>query len=222
VPTTTGPESALSAILPDGVASACVDPEVEAFELHPEEAPFVAGALERRRREFACGRACARRAFADLGLPAPVIPSGAQREPIWPLGVVGSLTHTRGLCAAAVTTSARYRTLGLDVERERVFEAALIARVADESELEGANALGMERGALALVAFSAKEAVYKCQFPASGVYLGFHDVRLELEREGFRASLRVPAGPYGAGHGFRGRWLRSGGFVFTATWEEAQ
>jgi 4'-phosphopantetheinyl transferase EntD len=217
----TGPEGALSAILPEGVASACVDPEAEPFELHPEEAPFVVGALERRQREFAWGRACARRAFADLGLPAPIIPSGAQREPIWPLGVVGSLTHTLGLCAAAVTPSARYRALGLDVERERVFEAALIARVANESELARADALEMERSALALVVFSAKEAVYKCQFPASGAYLGFHDVRLELERDAFRASLLVAAGPYAAGHVFRGRWRRAGSFVFTATWEEA-
>jgi 4'-phosphopantetheinyl transferase EntD len=222
VPPSTDLESALSAILPEGVASACVDPEEDPFELHPEEAPFVVGAIERRKREFACGRACARRAFADLGLPPPVIPSGAQREPIWPEGVVGSLTHTRGLCAAAVATSSRYRALGLDAERERVFEAALITRVADDSELEHAEALGLERAALALVVFSAKEAVYKAQFPASRVYLGFRDVRLELEHDAFRASLVVPAGPYAAGHAFRGRWRRSGSFVFTAAWEEAR
>jgi 4'-phosphopantetheinyl transferase EntD len=222
VSSSTGPEGALRAILPEGVASACVDPEAAPFELYPEEAAFVAGALERRKREFACGRACARRAFTDLGLPAPIIPSGAQREPLWPAGVVGSLTHTRGLCAAAVATSARYRALGLDVERERAFGAALIARVADESELARADALEMERGELALVLFSAKEAVYKCQFPASSAYLGFHDVRVELERDVFRASLLVAAGPYAAGHVFRGRWLRSGNFVLTATWEEAR
>jgi 4'-phosphopantetheinyl transferase EntD len=221
VPSFTGPESALAAILPEGVASACVDPEAEPFDLHPAEAAFVVCAIDRRKREFACGRACARRAFADLGLPPPVIPSGAQREPIWPAGVVGSLTHTRGLCAAAVTTSTRYRTLGLDAERVRVFEAALLARVAEERELERADALGMERGALALILFSAKEAVYKCQFPASNAYLGFHDVRVELECDVFQASLTVAAGPYAAGHVFRGRWLRAEGFVFTAAWEEA-
>jgi 4'-phosphopantetheinyl transferase EntD len=120
-----------------------------------------------------------------------------------------------------VTTSTRYRTLGLDAERVRVFEAALLARVAEERELERADALGMERGALALILFSAKEAVYKCQFPASNAYLGFHDVRVELECDVFQASLTVAAGPYAAGHVFRGRWLRAEGFVFTAAWDEA-
>jgi 4'-phosphopantetheinyl transferase EntD len=53
----------------------------EVFEHHlnqplfPEEAVVVAGAVARRRREFATVRACARRALARLGHPpVPLLP----------------------------------------------------------------------------------------------------------------------------------------------------
>lgn len=41
---------------------------------------------------------------------------GAGREPIWPSGVKGSITHCRGLCAAAVASSDEVRSIGLDAQ----------------------------------------------------------------------------------------------------------
>lgn len=213
-------EEALAALLPPGIASAVRDPR-EPIELHPEEAPFVARAVEKRQREFASGRACARRAMAKLGLSPRAIPTGPGREPLWPDGVVGSVTHTTGFCAAAVTSRNAYEGIGIDAELDGPLSEAVAARVCVPEELRAAAALGLDPATLAHVVFSVKEAVYKCQFPASGAYLGFHDVRVELDGESLQAILDVAAGPYPRAHVFRGSWRRVAGLILTAAWHEA-
>jgi 4'-phosphopantetheinyl transferase EntD len=55
-----------------------------------------------RRHEFTQARRCAHRALIELGFPAAPIVRGAHHEPIWPNGIVGSITHCRGYIAAAV------------------------------------------------------------------------------------------------------------------------
>ncbi len=212
--------SGAPAILPPGAMSAWADPTY-LVELFPEEEPIVSRAVEKRRREFASGRACARLALGELGVAPVAILSGAHREPLWPPGVVGSLTHTHGLCWAAVAPGARFRGLGVDAEPDVPLAPALARRVCSPAETARAAGVGLDAGILAHVVFSAKEAVYKCQFPTSGTYLGFGDVTLELAEGSFRGVLGVGAGPFAAGHSFEGRWERRAGFIFSAAWEAA-
>ena len=81
-------------LLPAGVAV------VEAFQDNPDELIFpgeedlIAKAEEQRRREFITARRCAREALATFGHALAPIRSGSGREPQWPVGVVGSITHT--------------------------------------------------------------------------------------------------------------------------------
>jgi 4'-phosphopantetheinyl transferase EntD len=74
------------------------------------------GAVPRRRAEFTTGRACARRALAELGVAPAAILSGDRREPLWPDGVVGAITHCAGFRAAAVGRATDYRSIGIDAE----------------------------------------------------------------------------------------------------------
>src|SRR5262249_45820256 len=68
---------------PDVVVEASGD-DAPSEPLHPLEANFVRDAVPRRRREFAMGRACARRALARLGIEdRPLLP-GHDRAPLWP------------------------------------------------------------------------------------------------------------------------------------------
>ena len=60
----------------------------------------MARAVPQRRREFFAGRLAAHRAMEALGhLPEPV-PMGQDRAPVWPQGLVGSISHGAGACAA--------------------------------------------------------------------------------------------------------------------------
>ena len=201
-------EAALAQLFPPGVAVAVVG--IGAGALLPGEAAAVAGAVPARIAEFAAGRLAARRALAALGHPAVAIPAGPDRAPCWPAGLAGSIAHAEGVAVAAVRRGA---SLGLDVEADAALEPDLWSLICDPVELaalpEG------DRGRAVRLVFSAKEAVYKAQYPLTGQLIGFDAVRVTLEEGGFFAVLRQEVGPLPQGHRMRGRIVRVGRLVLT-------
>jgi 4'-phosphopantetheinyl transferase EntD len=158
-------------------------------------------ALEQRRTTFALGRAAARDALAELGLPELVIGRGPAGEPLWPDGIVGAISHAGDTAIAVVGRNTDYAGLGVDVEELARGPSARAARlVCRPSEMEWAD---VESGTRRLtMLFSAKEAVFKAMFPIARVWLGFADAELAwvVERCGFDARLLKSAGPgYPAG-----------------------
>lgn len=201
--------------LPPDFAIESGDPRERTEPLFAEEASQIASAVERRRLEFARGRNCARAALRRLGVPDAPLLSGSQREPLWPAAVVGSITHTQGLCVAAVALRSRYAGVGIDVELEQPLSPQLAARVATEAEMSSLTSV--PNLVTARLVFSAKEAFYKCQFYRTRQFLDFFDVSIELEATGqFSVELRVDAPPLTRGQRFQGQWRQRGGFVFTA------
>lgn len=165
----------------DGEAGGADEEDPADSALFPEEEILVARAVPRRRREFARGRACARRALVALGAPPVALPADAQRVPRWPPGVIGSITHTRDYVAAVVAWQHPGACLGLDAERALPRRSGdllpLIARPRERALLDTlAPDLRPLRGALL---FSAKEAAYKCQFPSTREILDFSDAEIE-------------------------------------------
>lgn len=195
----------------------CAEPRLQLDALHPEELRRVATARPRRQAQFSTGRACAREALARLGFPPAPLPAREDRSPVWPEGVVGSISHTDGCCAVVVGASPPWLALGLDVEGDAPLDAKLEARVCRPEErawLAGRD--DAERGALGKVFFSAKEAVYKCQHPLVGARLGFQDVALRLDPVlgVFDAEIRaaLPA-EHERLRRASGRFARAGGLV---------
>ncbi|MCX4746054.1 4'-phosphopantetheinyl transferase superfamily protein [Kitasatospora sp. NBC_01287] len=213
-------------LLPDSVACVWTTRDSVKAALLPAEEGCLRHAVDERRREFTTGRHCARQALAGLGLPGRAIPAGPRGEPLWPAGVVGSITHCRGYRAAAVARSAQVPLLGIDAEEHRALPPELLPRVL----------LPAERAAVARLArlapqthwptvlFSAKEAVYKAWYPLTGRWLGFHDARLEVSLDGhFRAVLlvdppRLESAPV---REFQGRWTATGETIATAAFRVA-
>jgi len=149
--------------------------------LHPDEELFAAEMGPARRREFAAGRDCARRAMRELGLPGGPVLRGARRMPLWPDGVVGSLTHSDGFCAAAVARSSDLAGLGIDAEREAPLSERALARICSPREIDALRALPARSPALwGAIVFSAKESLYKGYFPLTGVFIGFRDAEITL------------------------------------------
>jgi 4'-phosphopantetheinyl transferase EntD len=187
--------------------------------LLPLERAQVAEAVDKRQREFTAGRVCAHRLLRELGAePAPLL-SDADRVPRWPRGLVGSITHSDGLCAVAIARSDALRALGLDLERADRVRPELWRRICRPAEIERLNAAAAEtRASLATLVFSAKEATYKCLFPESRVPLGFQDVEVELdlERALFQVRLERDAAPLAMrGACLDGRLARSGAWIVT-------
>jgi 4'-phosphopantetheinyl transferase EntD len=187
-----------------------------------EEQALVGRAVEKRREEFATGRACARAALERLGhQPAPIL-SGERGEPLWPEGVVGSITHCDGYRAAAVAPSSELCSIGIDAEPHAPLPEGLLGDIAWEEELPHLSDLSRLDPAVHWdrLLFSAKESVYKAWFPLAQRWLGFEDARLRLNPASrtFEARLLV-AGPVVNGRAvsrFSGAWLVRDGLVLTA------
>lgn len=206
-------------LLPFPVRTAEMDPRMAAGELLPGEERAVARAVESRRREFSAGRACARKAMAALGAQAAPILQGEDRAPIWPEGLVGSITHTESWCAAAVArTEDGIGAIGLDVEPAEPLDPALLRIICVAEERALLDARPEERGVLGRLIFSAKESAYKCQYPRSRTLLGFHAMHIELDEPAkrFKAVFRKDVAPFARGDALEGRYLLEQGFLMTA------
>lgn len=177
-------EAALRDMLGPSVAVALTDPREQVDDLWPEEEVFVTRAIPKRRFEFAAGRRAARRALAELGLPPAPIAQAPDRTPAWPEGVTGSITHCDTLCSAALTPRTHHRGLGLDIEPATPLAADLEAVVTTPSERRALKTLSAaQRLHIAKQIFCAKEALYKAQYPLTGLRLEFQDVELDLSEE---------------------------------------
>lgn len=186
----------------------------------PEEMALIETAVGKRRREFAAGRTCAREALAVLGLPMTAIPSGPDRAPVWPAGVVGSISHSATRCVAAVARqSDGFISIGVDIEEAVPLEEAYATDICTRFERDW---LGRQptrdRGLLLKIMFSAKECAYKCQYPLTGTFLEYDAMRIELNigSNSFDAYFEVDAYPFAAGDRLHGRLGFAHGHVATA------
>lgn len=154
------------------------------------------GATSARRLQFLAGRFCALEALRRLeprwtGSRIGRAEGGA---PVWPAGVVGSITHTDGFVSAAVARAEEMGGLGIDSEGiVSTEQARQVSRlVAWPAELAHARAAGLDRTESLTLVFSAKEAIFKCLHPAVGVMFYYHDARLvdvDAATRTFRARL---------------------------------
>ncbi len=155
------------------------------------EAPFA------RQQEFLAGRKAADEALKAIGVDTPMLPIGAHRSPVWPVGIAGSISHKAQWAIACAQKQSQYRYLGVDIEQPlSLCVANSVASVcADEDEkamltrrvhlaLKGdvkasLSAAQSDDWALQVTAlFSAKESLFKAVYPEVGQYLEFSDAKL--------------------------------------------
>lgn len=143
---------------------------------------------EKRKREFRAGRHHARLALSSAGGPERAILRDEDGVPVFPEGYHGSITHTgRVTTYAAAAISRSPSRVGIDAEEIRDLPHDMVNYILTASERERLYETNLEttprlsaEGHLALLAFSAKEAFYKCIFPDVRCRLGFHDVEFRL------------------------------------------
>ncbi|WP_345634927.1 4'-phosphopantetheinyl transferase family protein [Streptomyces thinghirensis] len=216
-------------LLPDTVVTVEAHSQDDAghLPLYPEEEALVARAVAKRRREFTLVRSCARRAMEKLGVPAQPVLTGERGAPRWPAGLVGSMTHCDGYCAAALVRATDLASLGIDAEPDGPLPDGVLPTVSLPVEAERLRRLAEERPGVHWdrLLFSAKESVYKAWFPLTGEWLDFMEADIEISvnpgdprRGTLRATLLVP-GPTVGGRRlthFDGRWTAGHGLVATA------
>ena len=209
-------------VLPDAVVAVemPVGPSVGAWPpLHPEEASALGVVVEKRFAEFAVGRWCSRRALREIGAPERPLLPGPNREPMWPPGFVGSISHCEGYCIAAVARSEDSSSVGIDIEPDEPLPDGVIDQITSQDEgawvAEGPRL--EHRGRLL---FSAKESVYKAWFPLTGTWLGFEDVRLTFSPDQASFGVQAASDLHRAHQtllaSFEGRCARARGLIVTS------
>lgn len=188
----------------------------------PGEAHLVGPAWARNRYQSIMARECARRALARLGHPPAAIARLPLGSPVWPDGIVGSLTHCEGYRAAIVGRAANGRSAGIDGEPHRPLPPGVIDLIAGAAEQ---RLIGRLHGAVPdihwdTLLFCVKEAVYKAWFPLTNTWLPMTQASAWLGTDGsFRVSIRLRQNQPGdlSLLSWKGRWAVRNGFVIAVT-----
>jgi len=211
----------IDGLVPSAVRAAETFTDAPESMMLAEEAAYIAGAVDARRREFCTVRCCARVALGQIGIAAAPILPDESRAPRWPVGTVGSMTHCRGYRAAAVAPSSELRAIGIDAEHDAPVppDALELVLGADERAHVRALAHSDPETNWDRLAFAAKEAAYKAWFPVTRQWLDFSDLSVRL-RPGGTFTARVGAGdPPVAGTGMdrlAGHWTVGNSLIVTA------
>ncbi len=185
----------------------------------------VQAAVVSRQAEFVAGRYVAHCALQAIGA-APNVPIGPRREPVWPLGVVASLSHTADEAVCVVATDPHVESLGVDLEviisPDTCATLLSSVLVAEEYHWVG-SAQAPDPVAFTLI-FSVKESLYKALYPqllqvldfavakVTNINWALGTIRLEL--------CQTVSDAMAKGSVFDGCFKISGGKVFTLVYRE--
>src|SRR5271154_3071548 len=126
----------LANLFPPGAIAAEMREPGDPSLLLPAEAQYLGKAVLKRVQEFAAGRLCARALLAEFGIHDFPIKVADDRQPVWPETLVGSITHTAGLCAAVVAPRSVLRAVGLDSEVAGSVKAELWPSICTADEID--------------------------------------------------------------------------------------
>ena len=161
-------------------------------KLHPAEENYFSQLSSVSRKEhYRSGRICAGEVLSKLGTRGqPVLRDPQTREPLWPEGISGAITHSGNWAAAAAGKTSDVSGIGIDLEDlERQVDSRISRPVCIPEEqkwLQECEEDILEQNLK--IIFSAKESIFKAFFPYTRTYLHFHDARILMEQTFFQKS----------------------------------
>jgi 4'-phosphopantetheinyl transferase EntD len=212
----------IESILPPGTVAVDTFTDPPGAALFPEEETFVRQAVEKRRQEFTTARWCARQAMAQLGHPPAAVLRGERGRPVWPAGLVGSITHCAGYRGAVLAPRESFTTIGIDAEPDEPLPDGVFEAITRPDERSRIDRLLREHPSVRWdrLLFSAKESVYKAWFPLTSRWLDFEDADLLIDPAAgtFTARVLATGGRIDGREltGFDGRWMAAHGLILTA------
>ena len=112
------------------------------------------------------------------------------KAPVWPDGVVGSISHSKFLAGAVIAAADRILSIGLDIEtiggvNPDMWDTLFL--VSEQAFLQ--QFTGDELTFYTTLLFSGKEAFYKFQHPLTKFFLDFTDVEMRLIDDQFEIAV---------------------------------
>jgi len=182
----------------DKFCFACCQFETENFspelfqQLKVARHPSLSKAVNKRLAEFLAGRYLAQQVLAYMQAQNYQVGIGKHRCPIWPDGIVASISHhqQQAICVASDTLD----YLGIDLENIMSSDTAqqVQSTVAGVDELALVTRAGLPQTVAVSLIFSAKESLFKAIYPRVGCYLDFDRsslVHIDLVQQTLRLEL---------------------------------
>ena len=194
--------------------------EAASLRLHPdEEALLSPRSIEKRKRQFRMGRTAAHRALSQLGIDDLPLLRGSGGEPLWPVGVIGSISHAGDYALAAAAFTSRYPALGLDLELiPEKLEQDVASVISSPEELAWIRADPHQQLLRTIMVFSAKETLLKAFYPICRRSIVFSELSIAPAPEPQRLVARLDtalAPGYGRNAAFGVGFSVTAGYVFT-------
>jgi len=140
---------------------------------------FIQNAVVKRKSEFIAGRYCAHRSLAPWTVPQGIIGIGEGRCPVWPAGIVGSISHCHGYAIAATARTDDLFAVGLDVEDIVGEETRNNIQKAVVNQNEMVLLTQSQRPDIVFtLIFSLKESFFKAAYPHVKFYFDFPAISL--------------------------------------------
>ncbi|NTF35018.1 4'-phosphopantetheinyl transferase family protein [Rhizobium skierniewicense] len=161
---------------------------------------FIEKANVKRKSEFLAGRYCAHRALEAFDVAPELIGIGQGRSPVWPDGVVGSISHCDGYAIAAAAGKDSLLSVGIDVEDivSPEIQQTLSKSIINDDELFLLNQDAPAELVFTMI-FSAKESFFKAVYPFVKAYFGFEAMSVTgIDWRGERLAFRANADLGGA------------------------
>ena len=149
--------------------------------------------VPKKKAHFLGGRYCAHQALSMMKNNSSEICSANEKEqaelipikkneqgaPIWPEGVIGSITHTENFIGAVVESSDNLRGIGIDTEKILGPQSVVMVESLVATDEEKRKSLSFDPFEYFTLIYSAKESIFKCLNPIIQKYIEFHDVTIE-------------------------------------------
>lgn len=149
-------------------------------------------AVIKRKAEFLAGRHCAQQALSLLGVQHSTIGIGKLKNPLWPKGIKGSISHCSDVAVAVVSHAPHVLGIGIDIEEQ--IEEDMIEQVGTYVLLNDEKQLLQQKTMTTVqvftLIFSMKESFFKAAFPLVKSYFDFDAVTvLDIDHNKVRFKL---------------------------------
>jgi 4'-phosphopantetheinyl transferase EntD len=152
--------------------------------LAESEQSCVTHAVQSRRAEFSTGRVLAADGLRELGVGAFPLERGSHNEPLWPPGIVGSISHSSGVCVVAMARTQDMKFIGIDVESSTADVTKISELILTASEYRyDAKFESVTLADRTRITFCAKEAIFKAVYPLVARFVDFREVALEIDAD---------------------------------------
>lgn len=158
-------------------------------------------AVDKRRAEYLAGRILAKRLLLAPAVGDWHVGFDHHRCPLWPNGIVGSISHSNRIATCAIAKSTQVSGIGIDIEqrvgRDSFMAIRQLAFIPEEWQRLTESHISPYLAAT--IGFSAKESLFKALYPSVGRYFDFSDAHISHFDANNRILEMVLSSSLGAG-----------------------